>query len=101
MRVLKLIINPFAEMDTQLAQEWYNLQKDKLGDEFLEELEITISNIASNPFQYAKVQLDIHKAVMRRFPFNVYYTIQNELIIVFAIFHNSRNPLVWKHRVKK
>ncbi len=101
MRKYRLIINPFAEIDMEVAQEWYNVQKDNLGDEFIAELEKVLSNIISNPFQFPLKQRGIHKSVINRFPFTVFFTVQNDVIIVFAVFHNSRNPLVWKSRLRE
>jgi len=33
-------------------------------------------------------------AVVKRFPFGVFYFVKNDVINVFAIFHFSRNPQI-------
>lgn len=101
MKEWKLVINPFAEIDLKVAHEWYNLQKENLGNEFLSEIGKIIKLIKANPHQFSIKQKNIHKAVLKRFPFTIFYTIQNNLIIVFAVFHNSRNPIVWKSGITK
>ena len=100
MRKFKLIINPFAEIDMKVAKEWYDFQKELLGDKFIEEAEIVLSRIITNPFQFPETLKDIRKANLNRFPFSIYFTISKSIIIVFAVFHNKRNPVIWKNRLR-
>jgi len=99
MNSFKLIINPFAELDLQVAYEWYDLNKEDLGQEFLTEVENTLNRIHQNPQQYQKTKGQIRMAVVKRFPFGVFYFIKEDVIIVFAIFHFSRNPQILKKRL--
>lgn len=50
----RLIISSFAELDLQVAFDWYELQKDGLGVDFFNEVEKAIFRIKSNPFQFRK-----------------------------------------------
>jgi hypothetical protein len=84
----------------KVAKEWYEIQQENLGNEFLEETEQILIQITKNPFQFPKSQKTIRKAVMKRFPFSIFFTMHKNLVIVFAIFHNSRNPIVWKNRLR-
>ena len=45
----ELIINPFAELDLQISQDWYNMQKEGLGKEFTLEVDKVISRVTQNP----------------------------------------------------
>jgi len=98
MNSYRLIINPFAELDLQMAFEWYNLQKEGLGEEFISEVDKTINRIIQNPNQFSKVKKSIRMAIVKRFPFGIFYVIKSDIINVFAIFHFSRNPALWKKR---
>ena len=100
MNNFKLIINPFAELDLQTAYEWYNLRREGLGEEFISEIDNTINRIIQNPKQFRKVKMQIRMAVVKRFPFGVFYVIKGDIINVFAVFHFSRNPSTWKKRLK-
>jgi len=99
MSSLKLIINPFAELDLQVAYEWYDLKKEGLGKEFLNEVEITLDRVHQNPHQFQKIKKQIRMAVVKHFPFGVFYFVKNDVINVFAIFHFSRNPQNLKKRL--
>ncbi len=96
----RLIINPFAELDLQVAHEWYDLKKEGLGKEFLLEVENTINRILKNPQQFRTIKKQTRMAVVKRFPFGIFYVIGEEVINVFAVFHFSRNPKSWTKRTK-
>ena len=100
MSLYRLIINPFAEKDLQVSIDWYNHQKENLGDDFILEVENILLKIHDNPLQFPKVKGKIRRAVLKRFPFGVYFFIRKDIINIFAIFHFSRNPQIWKQRMK-
>jgi toxin ParE1/3/4 len=89
-----------AKLDIQHAYKWYNSQKENLGHEFLSELDDLQIQIKSNPKQFPKIRKVIRKAVLKRFPYSIYFIIQSNIIKIFAVFHNSRNPIIWKQRIK-
>ncbi len=35
---------------------------------------------------------------VRRFPYGVFYVIENNTLVVLAIFHCAREPIIWKSR---
>jgi len=78
--------------------DWYNLQKEDLGLEFFQEIKIVLLRINDNPIQFPIETLAIRKAIIKRFPFTIFFYISGNVINVFAIFHSSRNPISWKKR---
>ncbi len=97
----RLIINPFAELDLHSSFEFYELQKNGLGKEFMTEVDLTIHSIQLNPYQFNQNKKHIRKALMARFFFAVYYILIDDLINVFAVFHFSRNPKKLGGRIRK
>ncbi|PAX53266.1 type II toxin-antitoxin system RelE/ParE family toxin [Brunnivagina elsteri] len=69
-----------------------------LGDEFLDCVDETLNLICLLPEAYSVVYRDIRRAVVKRFPYVIYYRIVSSRIIVTAIFHGSRNPKEWQKR---
>ena len=96
----KLIINPFAEYDLEYYTEWYDLQKENLGSDFIAEVKSVVKRIQQNPLQYQKVRKTVRKASVKRFPFILVYHVGEEVINIFAVFHTSKNPLIWKNRMR-
>lgn len=89
-----VIIRPEAEAELTRAYEWYEEQRHGLGDALLLSIDATISTIKRNPDFYPKIRKTIRRALVRRFPFGVYYTIRGSAVVVLAIFHARRNPLL-------
>ena len=100
MNSLKLRIHPFAEFDMKHAKDWYNTKGDNLGNELMMEVEKTISQLLNNPKQFPDIGQNIRKAVVKRFPYSIYFKIVLNTVDLYAVFHNSRNPLIWKERIK-
>ncbi len=87
-----------AEVDLADATFWYQQRQLGLGDEFLEELLTTIRSVQQQPFMFPIVHRDVRRALMSRFPFGVFYRVESEFIIIFAVMHASRHPLRWQSR---
>jgi len=100
MKQYSLIINPFAQFDLKIAADWYAERKEGLDREFIEEIEKTLHQIIRNPAQFAFVRKKIRMAIVKRFPFGIYYYVDEDVIIVFAVFHFNRNPKVIRKRIK-
>ena len=89
MKTYRLVVNPFAELDLHTAKDWYELRKPGLGDEFVKEIDSTIIRTKENPYQFGFAKKKNHRAVVKRFPYGIFYIITNDLITVFAVFHFS------------
>jgi len=98
MKNYELIINCFAEDDLISSVKWYDEQREGLGIEFLSEVKRTIKRIEQNPEQFPKYKPQIRKAIVDRFPFTIFFYIEDEVVNVFAIYHFSRNPKVIDRR---
>jgi plasmid stabilization system protein ParE len=87
-----LVIKPRAISMATSSYNWYEKQKKNLGEEFLIEVENKLKVIESNPYLFATVKKHYHQAPLDRFPFVLIYEIIKNTIVVYAIFHTSRNP---------
>lgn len=95
-----LIVRPEAEADIAAAQQWYEGRRRGLGLEFRSALDDTVSSIAANPKLYASVYRSLRRALLRRFPYGVFYLVQPETVIVVGVLHTSRSPRLWRARFK-
>ena len=80
------------------AARWYERQNEGLGDEFLDEVLETFDAISENPYLYAVVHRKTRKVLTNRFPFAIYYRIEEDSVVVLAVMHGSRHPKRWKER---
>jgi plasmid stabilization system protein ParE len=96
--MLALHLRQEAELDLEDAALWYEEQNTGLGHQFLDEAMSILSAIAEAPLVYPVVHRNTRRALMRRFPFGVYFQVDSSGVIVVAVMHGSRNPLRWKSR---
>ena len=96
-----MIIRFTPEADAELteAREWYSHQRKDLDLEFMQCLDDALSRIVDNPYVFPVVHRDLRRAVVRRFPFAVFYELISDEIQVIAVFHSRRDPEMWKSRV--
>jgi plasmid stabilization system protein ParE len=96
-----MIIRFTPEADAELAEarQWYARQREDLDIEFMERIDDALSRIARNPNLYPIVYGTLRRAVVRRFPFAVFYEVTADEIQVIAVFHSRRDPERLKLRV--
>lgn len=93
-----MIIRPEAEADLEDARNWYERQDAGLGDEFLESVGEAFEKILLMPQLHRMIHQDVRRALTRRFPFAVYYRIENGEVMILAVIHSRRDPRAWKSR---
>ena len=77
------------------AQEWYELQSPGLGEEFIAAMELQLKRLEQAPLLYAEVIPRVRRALLPRFPYGLFYAVQDNLIHVLAVLHDARNPNRW------
>lgn len=88
---MKLRYTSRAKDDIELAFVWYERQRQGLGYEFLNCVESSIQLILENPKIYRVYYSRFRGCVIRRFPFSVFYTIENNEIIVHSVFDSRQS----------
>jgi len=89
---VKLRYTSRARRDLELAFIWYERQRRGLGFEFLDCVENSIHSILENPAKFRILYGDIRGRVIRRFPFSIFYSIEQQALVVHAVFDNRRDP---------
>ena len=80
-----------AQIDLEDAIGWYESKQVGLGKQFYKCYKETRNKILRNPLMYIQFQGKIRRAPMRKFPFSIFYQVNNELIVILAVFHHSRS----------
>jgi toxin ParE1/3/4 len=94
----RLVSEPSVDLDVEAAFEWYENERPGLGGEFLDELRATYHRIADGPLKYRELRGGIRRALLRRFPYAVYFAIDPDIVVVLAVLHASRDPAQWQRR---
>ena len=96
----QILVRPEAEAEVQQGFDWYEEQSEGLGLEFLRAIEACLSGVMRNPFGYTVVKVpNVRRAVVRRFPYALFYLVDDEAIVVIAVFNVKRRPIDWLRRV--
>jgi toxin ParE1/3/4 len=96
---LQVRIQPLAEQDIREAYRWYDGRRENLGSEFLEALNVCLDRVAQHPKACQLVHKQVRRALLRRFPFCVYYLIAEAEVIVIAVLHGRRDAVQWRSRI--
>jgi len=94
------IFAPLARLEFEDAVAWYNEQRPGLGEEFRVEVNRTLQQILQSPERFRLTTRITHKAVLHRFPYSLYYSIELDAINVASVFHGARNPAKLRRRLK-
>jgi plasmid stabilization system protein ParE len=95
----ELIIAPEAQQDVDEAYGWYEDRRPGLGEEFLDCVDACIQVVLRMPELFAKAHLDYRRALVRRFPYAVFYEYTGGKVIVYGIFPASLDPQKWRSRL--
>lgn len=88
-----------AQVDVRAARNWYEAQHAGLGAAFVQRLEACIARIERNPEIAPVVDEETRRAQLRRLPYVVYYDlVDDDDILVLAVWHSRRDPDGWKER---
>jgi len=87
-----------ATEDLAEAACWYERQLTGLGHDFLDTALVVLKSIPENPLQYPILYKEVRRALLPRFPFGIYYRIEEKFILVYGVMHGSRNPSRWQNR---
>jgi len=91
-----VVFTPAAEMD--IALDWYEHQVPRVGPRFIAELKATADRLAANPLQFPTVHNGCRRALLRRFPYALFFRVRDNNVDVLACFHMSRDPRLWQAR---
>lgn len=95
---LPVVWLPEADAELQAARAWYDDIRPELGERFAREIEATVEAIAEHPLQFPVVHRGRRRAGVWRFPYGVFFEIQEHRILIIACFHGRRNPKRWQKR---
>ena len=93
----KLILRQDAEKDLAQAYKWYNENVPGLGSDFLAVVERALESIHDNPLRFPVIYRNVRRALVKRFPFGIFFVTEEERVVVLAVMHTARDPAKWRH----
>lgn len=74
------------------ARDWYESRSDGLGEEFIRMAYAAFDELQEFPEQHEEIHGPFRRALLRRFPYSIYYHYSANTITVYGVFHSSRDP---------
>ncbi len=88
----KLILDDKATFEIQDSYQYYELISKELSNRFFKTVWNYLEKIQNNPYLFSSINDSIREAYIKKFPFVIVYEIVGKTIIVYSVFHTSRNP---------
>jgi plasmid stabilization system protein ParE len=96
---VELVVAPEVELDLTEAYVWYESRRAGLGEEFLSAVDASMERIRREPATCARVHEEYRRALIRRFPYAIFFECAETAVTVYALFHTSRDPEKWRLRL--
>ncbi len=93
--ILKVRFTKEATCEFMDSVQWYESKGKGLGLSFTDEMDSLLERIRLNPDMYPNIAENIRRIQMNKFPYSVFYTIENDFLIILRVFHNKRSPIKW------
>jgi plasmid stabilization system protein ParE len=97
--VKDLLVLSSAERDINEAYAWYEGRDPGLGEDYLRSLDACLLSVRTTPEAFRNVVRDYRRAVLRRFPYAVYYKDTQDSVVVYAVLHSAQDPSKWRRRL--
>ena len=100
MKTYMLIVTELAHEDLQKAKLFYDKQDVYLGDYFIDSMFIDLDSLQFYGGIHEK-HFGYYKMLAKRFPFAIYYDIEEESIVVHAVLDTRQDPNATEQRLSK
>ncbi len=95
----RVIYTEEADGDVAQSYDWYESREMGLGEDFLRCVEACVLTIQRHPLLYPVAVDEFRRALVRRFPYEIFYEPTAGAIVVYAVFHCSQDPQKWRRQL--
>jgi hypothetical protein len=100
---MNIEFHPDAVTELNEAVDYYEAKEKGLGLDFASEVIATMNRIKAYPGAWpllcAELFPEISRALVKRYPYGILYSADNDQIYIVAVMNLSRNPEYWKKRI--
>jgi len=81
-----------AAAEVENAISWYAQPEISQASAFIQDIQLTESHLRTHPELYQRVEGDVRRAVLRRFPYSVFFLVEQDQVVVLAFMHQHQRP---------
>ena len=89
-----------AQQEVDEAVAWFEDHVEDKGIDFLDELDRVVRLVRAYPLAWPEIEPEIPRCLFARFPYSLFYGVDDELIVVIAVAHFRREPRYWIDRLE-
>jgi plasmid stabilization system protein ParE len=95
----RAVFEPGARADVSDAFAYYERQRPGLGFEFRDEIMLSLQGIREHPQAYPEIEDGVRWALLARFPFKLFYLVDEDVVRVLAVLHGARHWEGWRREL--
>jgi plasmid stabilization system protein ParE len=95
---MRVIFSPEARTEFNEAVQYYDQQRQGLGDELRAEIRGFLPRLQRSPLTFPVERGDIRRLILARFPYKLLYSVESDHVYVIALAHRRRAPGYWVDR---
>ena len=95
---LRVVFRRAARDEFDTAALWYDERQPGLGSQFTSEIDHAVELASNHPERFPVKHGAIRCVQARRFPCSAYFRPEANRIVVLAVIHARRDPVVWQTR---
>jgi toxin ParE1/3/4 len=100
--VTRLRVHPEARREASTATTWYHTRSHDAARDFTRAVRAGVQSIRERPAAWARWKgSDVRRKILRRFPYSIFYIVENDAVVIVAIAHHKRRPGYWKPRLRR
>jgi toxin ParE1/3/4 len=92
------ILHPAALQELLYSGRYYAKISRRVSQNFREEVEVALEDIARNPERYREVKKGFRVRTLKKYPFSIVYNFESGMVRVYAVAHHKRRPGYWSNR---
>lgn len=95
---MKIEFLPEADEEFREAARYYESEAAVVGIAFVAAVHRAASEVAQAPLAAPVIRSDIHRKVMRNFPYSLFYAVETDAVVIVSVAHQRRRPNFWHAR---
>ncbi len=95
---MRVVFRPQAQEELVEARGWYEDRRSGLGAAFAAAVDSAIERVSERPSAYPRLHGEIRRALVRRFPYGLFFRVLEDEIVVLGVVHGRRHPETWQSR---
>lgn len=96
---MELVFHAQVWQEYDAALMYYEQQSAGLAQTFSHEFTLAVEDVAKSPTRFPYLEKPFRRARIGRFPFRIVYSLEETVIIVWALMHERQAPGYWLTRL--